>query len=135
MPTYRNDSNYTLCIDNKYYRPGAVFETYKIINKPNVVKLSDEPILPLALSETELQATTAGEELYVDIDLENCKRIEIVGVSTKIELRANVDSNTNNYTKTVYPGETVIISHDEEIERLYVKFLSPGSCRVIQYAG
>lgn len=135
MPTYRNDSDYTLYVDGNYYGKGDVFETYKIINKPGVVKLSDEPILPLALSETELQATTAGEELSVDIDLENCKRIEIVGVSTKIELRANVDSSSNNYAKTVYPGETVIISHDKEIERLYVKFLSPGSCMVIQYAG
>ncbi len=133
MPTYRNDSDYTLYVDGNYYGKGDVFETYKIINKPGVVKLSDEPILPLALSETELQATTAGEELYVDIDVENCNKIEILDVTTKIELRANVDSTSNNYARTVEAGDKVTIRHDREIETLYIKFpVAGGSCKVVQ---
>ncbi len=134
MPTYRNDSDYTLFVDGNYYGKGAVFETYKIINRPGVVKLSEEPIFPIALSETQLNATSAGEELSVDIDLERCKRIEVARLSVAIEVRANLDSSQNPYMKTVNPGEVLILEVDGEIEKLYIKFSSSGSCVVTQYA-
>ena len=133
MPTYRNDSTTVYTVDNKSFSPGEVIQTYKILNLPGVTKLSDEPILPLALSETELQATTAGEELYVDVDLENCNKIEITSVTAKIEVRANVPSSSNPFARTVEPGEVVTIYHDNEIEKLYIRFpISSGFCRVIQ---
>ena len=135
MPTYRNDSDYTIFVDGNYYGKGEVFHTYKIINREGITLVSKDPIFPVAISETTVTAAAAGDELSVAIDLENCKKIVISEISAKIEIRANVSSaEGNNYKLTANAGETVTIKHDQEIETLYIKFPdAAGSCKVTQF--
>ena len=133
MPTYKNISDKPILIHGLGVAPGEEISTYKILKHPNLSKISEDPIFPLALSETEVTASSAGEEIAVPIDYERCNKIEVTDITTKIELRANVDSSSNPYARTVKPGDKVIIRHNKEIETLYIRFPdSPGSCRVIQ---
>ena len=133
MPTYRNDSNITVSEAGITIEPGQTVSTYKILKSNYLTKTSDDPILPIALSETTVSASAAGDEISVSIDVENCNKIEILDVTTKIELRANVDSSSNPYVRTIEAGDKVTIRHDREIETLYIKFPdSIGSCKVVQ---
>ncbi len=134
MPTYKNISDKPILIDGLGFAPGEEKTTYKILKHPDLVKVSDEPYLPLSLSETKISVATAGEEVSVPIDVERCKVIEILDITTQIEIRAN--SSANPYPRTAEAGDRVVIKHDREIEALYIKFpVAAGSCKVIQKTG
>lgn len=94
MPTYKNISDQTQCVDGKFIRPNEIIETEQIITDPDFQKISDDPIWsPLKFSQTynltagatqEISVPTPNQNMYVAILKNTCGVTIYNGASTTI---------------------------------------------------
>ncbi|NPA76757.1 MAG: hypothetical protein GXN93_03310 [Candidatus Diapherotrites archaeon] len=127
MPTYRNVGNTHLVVDGVSFAPGEEKAVKKVLRHPLLVKVSDEPFIPFVLSRTV--TGTAGAVVEVEIDDER-NVIELRELTAQVLVYINSPDAPD--ALPLSPGAVVRITHESEIERLFVRFVTSGNLRILQ---
>ena len=127
MPTYKNETNYTIYDGATPIPPGNTYETIRIVENTDLTFVSEDPYYPLANNEHSI-SFGAAETQSVDVDLYS----GVLRVTSDVEVTIKPNSDSNPYGYTILAGEERDIFNDRNITSLYLTSTGSGSATVTE---
>lgn len=133
MPAYLNNTTHTIYAQGEKIAPGQTVETLKLLDHPDIEKVSDEPWYRLCHSPdgaTILSGSGAGEVTYHIINAET-QKIWLKNTSD-IALLIKPNGTSNPYGIKILPGEELWCTNDHNIHSFVISHDSDFTGLVIR---
>jgi len=133
MPTYKNESDATILIEQNTIPPGENYQTHQVISEQGMVKISDEPYYPLALATHIVQFTMVETKRVPEFD-GTLLNAGILRLKSTVDVMVKPNSANNPYGYIISANEERDFLNDNTIETLFLESFGSGQIIVLELA-